>query len=152
MRNKLLILFFALLLAGCMAKEQAPIEDPSIHGGDPIHTTNLTQSQWEQVYRDTVTPPANPLVPPTSATVCVEGVLEYAYAASGASIRASHARYLLCRNGKVVRFDEPMLQDFYLGDTLRVTGDVAGASYIDYICIQMHEVELASPFHRRENN
>lgn len=144
MQYRLLFILSVLLLTGCMAEKDGPNKQP---GDDKVQ---LSTPDWEQVYRDTVTPPANPLVPPTSATVSIEGVLEYAYSVSGAVLHAPHARYALCREGEVVRFDEPMLQSFYLGDTLRVTGEILGAdSWCRYYYIQMNQVELIAPYNER---
>lgn len=148
MQYRLLFILSVLLLTGCMTGKDGP-DKPGDDVYDNKDKVQLSTPNWEQVYRDTVTPPANPLVPPTSATVSIEGVLEYAYSVSGAVLHAPHARYALCREGEVVRFDEPMLQAFYLGDTLRVTGEILGADSCGYYYIQMNQVELIAPYNER---
>lgn len=146
MKKNYSVIFLLLLalLTGCSMKD-FPADNDKYHGAYSF--------DWSKVSPDTVAPPSNPLVPPEDNTLTVKGVLIIKQDPTSVHVglHATANDYQLLR-GREVRLDEPMLQDFYLGDTICVTGNLkvgwASSAFFHY-GIDMHEVHLAGAYKGR---
>lgn len=166
-----LILAAALLLIGSLFyscnehKPSAPglpyyPDDSYTHPGmsaDPEQDTMMVFSSDDKkrFFLDTITPPINPLIP--YGHYAVKGVL-YSYVLSvnhyrpGLQTIQSGMSYLLTNKKKLITFGFPMLQNFYLGDTIGVLGVPGRMIYKDsYIYgLDIDSVWLISPYQYRQ--
>lgn len=168
-----LILAAALLLIGSLfpsCNEQLPSspalpyypDDFHTHPGmdsDPNKDTTMlfSSDDKKRLFLDTITPPINPLVP--YERYAVKGVLNsYVLNANhyrpGLQTLQSGMSYLLTNNKKLIAFSFPMLQNFYLGDTIGVLGFPGKMKYKNsYIYgFDVDSVWLISPYQHRQVN
>lgn len=143
---KHIINIFLLWLMVGMASCMPPKDDPEPDTGKE----QLTQYEWSKIVLDTVPPPSNPLLPPvTDRTVTVQGVLDYSGLVHAPIVASVHCNYyVLCKGHKKVRLDEPMLQEFYIGDTIAVTGEVLSHREA-FFYLDMQHAELVGAYWRR---
>lgn len=122
-------LLLLLVLIGCADPSHDPSRDRF------VVKENLNQDDYQRIYNDTVTPPNNPLIPPTEQTYTVSGILQgqYIEALQGYYPCVNKLNtetkectfYYIYRWGDPIRFDHPDLQDYHIGDTLYLTGQVS---------------------------
>lgn len=138
----------ATMLRSCA---EGPIDGP---GRDPVFFVELTQQDKDRyVYQDTITPPNNPLLPSTNETYSISGVLGFSspfgvsqYYASVRGVESKSVYYFASGN-MFLRFDEPMLQPYHIGDTLCVRGRVTKSpDYEGEFRIHMQEVSLIGAY------
>ena len=123
------VLFVMLLCVSC-SPDISPTEpspgllDPYIGG----LSTNVQNNDRDRVFRDTITPPSNPMneIPYVPGTYFFRGVLqlEYFQGSLFCAIRSTNNNnYFLTDNGSIylMRLNNPLLEDFAVGDTVVVT-------------------------------
>lgn len=145
----IILLLAATILASCALDKREDPASPNL--SDP---TQLTENQKIHLYRDTITPPINPLVPPTEDTYTLLGTLDVIYLNDNRAARPAlrslqyNAYYLLYRDNHFAYFNDPLLQGLCIGDTISVTGEVlsGGGNYL----LEMQEVRLVAPTQKRK--
>lgn len=133
-----------------------PDENPGM-SANPEQYTMLVFSYDDRnrLFLDTITPPVNPLIP--HGHYAVKGVLNsYVLNANhyrpGLQTLQSGMSYLLTNKKKLIAFSFPMLQNFYLGDTIGVLGIPGKMRYKEsYIYgLDIDSVWLISPYQYRQ--
>lgn len=147
----IILLLAATILASCATKDGSYPDSP----GEEF-PVSLTEDQKTYLYHDTITPPSNPLVPPTENTYTVLGTLDVF------NLNASRAArpilcslqtgifYYLYRGNHFAYFNDPLLQGLCIGDTISVTGDVLRTDGKWNYVLQMYEVNLVAPTQARQ--
>lgn len=151
MHKPYILLFVATILASCSMEKSDPTDDSALDS--PVH---LTEDQKTHLYHDTITPPSNPLVPPTENTYTMLGRLDVVYQVGNRAARPAlrslqnNTSYKLYRDNHFAYFNDPLLQGLRIGDTISVTGDVMiDGAWRNYI-LQMQEVHLVAPTQERQ--
>lgn len=124
--------FIALLCAGCDVGDNPQASSP-IPSDKPLYvagvTSGLTHKEKDNVLKDTITPPDNPMneVPIVPGTHAFRGVLELKEfdGRLHCAIRSVNNDYFLTDNGAtyLIRLNHPLLSDCAVGDTIVVTAE-----------------------------
>lgn len=154
---KFLLIVPAVFLAAC--RSDVFPESPD----KPVDYNLLSAQEKEShLYQDTITPPINPLVPPTEDTYTTKGILVAAWAENNTqfpAIRTLHSKtefFLVQEEDRFALFNNPLLAGLQTGDTIAVTGETcrlhrARAQY----GIRMTEIRLLGaydPYHREKEH
>lgn len=139
------VLLLAVMVSCCQKGDDYP--------GDPNAADfyNLQPTDTRIIYQDTITPPSNPLTPPSDKAVCVRGALTRTWVsdnACSAAIRTDRSTvYVLARGASYMRFNDPLLAGLHMADTLAVTGEVFDRPpyYTSYL-IKVERIELLAAY------
>lgn len=149
------LFYFSILLLSLVLVSCAEVDgkhEPVDLG--PV-SLSLTQSDKENhLYQDTITPPSNPLVPPTEDTYTTRGVFLPGYLNGNLAIypaiqtlQSSTYFYLLDGEHHFARFNHPLLAGLQTGDTIAVTGQTLQINYMSArYGIRMTEIKLLGKY------
>lgn len=135
-----------MLLVSCMTKED--FKNPG--EGEDI-SNNLVKPNHGIVYQDTITPPSNPLLPPSDGLVCISGALVRTVVATNAfsaGVRAASSghTYILLSDSTYMRFNNPLLSGLHMADTIAVTGVLFQNRLNEQFYIEARAIDLISPY------
>lgn len=95
----------------------------------PDWTSSLSDKQRDEVFKDTITPPNNPMtekpLPPGSISIRGKLTLEYFGDELYCAVRSVHNNYFLMNTEctYLLRLDDPQLAPFAVGDTVVITAE-----------------------------
>lgn len=147
------LFYLSLLSFALLACAEDVKHEPTVPA-DPVDRF-LTQSDKENhLYQDTITPPSNPLVPPTEDTYTTRGVFLPGYLNGNLAIypaiqtlHSSTYFYLLDSGNQFAKFNHPLLAGLQTGDTIAVTGETLKINYKSArYGIRMTEIKLLGKY------
>ncbi len=124
-----ILLMFASCSEGPYAKPNSPdgVHPEPPYGFIGLWSDELQHKERDDVFKDTITPPSNPMmeVPRIPGAFTFRGVLalEYFKGELYCAVRAINNNYFMTDNATtyLMRLDNPQLSSFAVGDTIIVT-------------------------------
>lgn len=155
------LFYLSLLSLALVACANADGNKHPTEPGEPVNRFLSQQDKENHLYQDTITPPSNPLVPPTEETYTTRGVLVAAWLnwnINRPAVRTIHSQtdfYLLESSHQFAYFCDPLLAGLQTGDTIAVTGETCSLSFMNArYGIYMTEIQLLgtyNPHHADED-